>query len=894
MKERLRSNEKAIYRMINAALLTGMALFGAVDFLGTGGRLHLFTALAVIVVLTAMNFMAARGRVLCGVMLLCLLFAGMAVTGWAESLAFLRGFLPWLFGGEVPVPEIPVAMLASSGAMSTLPGTAPASLVAMPQGWIFGYGMLQSAMIAAICYAVQILFEKIPMLKRIFAALLSAGLLISMLLEWEIGHFAVVFLIAYLVLVCVEWIQSRWEKVRKEGSAREAHTLWIMPFLILYLILMAAMPTPEEPYDWMWAKNLYSRVEETFTTLTQNLKWGSREGFGIAFSGFSEEGDLAGDLRQDADEVMTIWVQPERWRHRPENLYLAGNVLDTFDGRGWSRERQGTEGETFLDTAHTLYAVRKANQEYQRDYLREVSLDIRYQDFNTSYVFAPLKTWKLETWDGKALDYQCQGEELRWQGQKGYGTEYSIQYFAMNLGRQEFDQFLEQTAERMWNQAQDQTKNQTQDWRRNQTQNQAQNQTLDHAVDQMQDYASGHMADDTSGHAAGQTLNPVSEAPDEEIWSGVLQECKRRNEYEFTAEDIEAYRQAIYRDYLGNTELSPQTESCLQEMTASAQTQIEKLRAIESSLAALSYTTRPGDLPEWVTGEREFLDFFLLESRQGYCTYFATAFVLLARAEGIPARYVQGYCVPVQEGGTLVYSSMAHAWPEAYLEGVGWIPFEPTPGYGTRRYTPWEPEQPRNHGEGAGELMLPDSDEGIPEGFGIAASPAPEADSTAEENPERPDPEDNTAARRRVLFRNLGLAMLAAMLICAAFWTLDGILYRHRYRKMDLEEKLRTQVLQNLELLRWFGLERKPWETLQELGERASQQPGLEGAGILKFLESYQHVIYGGKQAQEDMIQEAVQEKGKLLGQLKARRKWAYLYCCLKMHLMGIGDICPK
>ena len=38
MKERLRSNEKAIYRMINVALLTGMALFGAVDFLGTEGR----------------------------------------------------------------------------------------------------------------------------------------------------------------------------------------------------------------------------------------------------------------------------------------------------------------------------------------------------------------------------------------------------------------------------------------------------------------------------------------------------------------------------------------------------------------------------------------------------------------------------------------------------------------------------------------------------------------------------------------------------------------------------------------------------------------------------------------------------------------------------------------
>ena len=37
---------------------------------------------------------------------------------------------------------------------------------------------------------------------------------------------------------------------------------------------------------------------------------------------------------------------------------------------------------------------------------------------------------------------------------------------------------------------------------------------------------------------------------------------------------------------------------------------------------------------------------------------------------------VQGFCVPVQEGETAVFSNMAHAWPEAYLEGVGWVPFE--------------------------------------------------------------------------------------------------------------------------------------------------------------------------------------------------------------------------
>ena len=129
MKERLRSNEKAIYRMINAVLLTGMALFGAVDFLGTGGRVHLFTALAAIVALTAMDFMEARGRLLFGAVLLGLLSVGMAVAGWAESLAFLRGFLPWLFGGRMP--EASSAMLMPAAAVPLLSGPVPEISAAM-------------------------------------------------------------------------------------------------------------------------------------------------------------------------------------------------------------------------------------------------------------------------------------------------------------------------------------------------------------------------------------------------------------------------------------------------------------------------------------------------------------------------------------------------------------------------------------------------------------------------------------------------------------------------------------------------------------------------------------------------------------------------------------------
>ncbi|AXH95668.1 transglutaminase family protein [Ornithinimicrobium avium] len=71
-----------------------------------------------------------------------------------------------------------------------------------------------------------------------------------------------------------------------------------------------------------------------------------------------------------------------------------------------------------------------------------------------------------------------------------------------------------------------------------------------------------------------------------------------------------------------------------------------------------------------------------LETRQGYCVQFATAMVMMARSEGIPARMAVGFLPgEIQTDGTRkVIASDAHTWPELWIEGLGWTRFEPTPG----------------------------------------------------------------------------------------------------------------------------------------------------------------------------------------------------------------------
>jgi transglutaminase-like putative cysteine protease len=79
--------------------------------------------------------------------------------------------------------------------------------------------------------------------------------------------------------------------------------------------------------------------------------------------------------------------------------------------------------------------------------------------------------------------------------------------------------------------------------------------------------------------------------------------------------------------------------------------------------------------------DRDFVDYFLFDSRQGYCEYYSTAMVVLLRSLGIPAREAVGLFsgeFDQEQNGYLYRESNAHAWPEAYFPGYGWIRFEPT------------------------------------------------------------------------------------------------------------------------------------------------------------------------------------------------------------------------
>jgi transglutaminase-like putative cysteine protease len=74
---------------------------------------------------------------------------------------------------------------------------------------------------------------------------------------------------------------------------------------------------------------------------------------------------------------------------------------------------------------------------------------------------------------------------------------------------------------------------------------------------------------------------------------------------------------------------------------------------------------------------------FLGEGKEGFCTQFSTSMALLLRDMNVPSRVVYGSTSgeEVSQGEYLVRGSNMHTWVEAYFPGVGWYPFNPTPGF---------------------------------------------------------------------------------------------------------------------------------------------------------------------------------------------------------------------
>lgn len=132
--------------------------------------------------------------------------------------------------------------------------------------------------------------------------------------------------------------------------------------------------------------------------------------------------------------------------------------------------------------------------------------------------------------------------------------------------------------------------------------------------------------------------------------------------------------------YLGSFEnTSAKVSELALGLTATEPTPYDRALAIETYLRQFPYTLDVSAPP----AGKDVVEYFLFDLQEGYCDYYATAMVVMARAAGLPARLAVGYAsgsYDEAQDAFLVSEAEAHSWVEIFFPGIGWTIFEPTAG----------------------------------------------------------------------------------------------------------------------------------------------------------------------------------------------------------------------
>ncbi len=166
-----------------------------------------------------------------------------------------------------------------------------------------------------------------------------------------------------------------------------------------------------------------------------------------------------------------------------------------------------------------------------------------------------------------------------------------------------------------------------------------------------------------------------------------------------TADEIPG---SIRDDFLELPEdFSPQVQELAATIVADAATPADQARALQDYLRTFTYSLEAQE-----GHSEDALEDFLFVNQVGYCEQFAGAFAAMARSIGLPSRVAVGFTPgdedPDDPGTYIVRGEYAHAWPEVFISGAGWVAYEPTPNRGApnaQSYTGVDEQQARA-GEG--------------------------------------------------------------------------------------------------------------------------------------------------------------------------------------------------
>ena len=344
------------------------------------------------------------------------------------------------------------------------------------------------------------------------------------------------------------------------------------------------------------------------------------------------------------------------------------------------------------------------------------------------------------------------------------------------------------------------------------------------------------------------------------------------------------------------------------DLTRDAESPVRKALAIRDYLtgASFAYDLNGAYPPEG----RDFVSWFVLDERRGYCTYYASAMAVMARLAGIPARYAEGYrALSDGTGETLVTGEDAHAWAELYFSGVGWLAFDATPGEGGQNPGGESQDGERGDGETPPEPTPTPEPQATPEpteepgasgGENAEPTPSPEPDETPDDTADAPEPSaepdqadeprPDDAPRRAPIWLFIVLAILLLILVALLIGRRRFIRTSPEYLascEKDARAKLSIWYRASLALLERIGLAPEGGESPEAFAARVVQADGVPQE-LTRLARVIAEAQYAGHEPDNRALTTGKIVYEALLRRMTRRQrlKWH-----LERMLHGIGDV---
>ena len=257
-----------------------------------------------------------------------------------------------------------------------------------------------------------------------------------------------------------------------------------------------------------------------------------------------------------------------------------------------------------------------------------------------------------------------------------------------------------------------------------------------------------------------------------------------------------------------------------------------------------------------------------LEQRRGYCEQFAASMAIMARVLGIPARVAVGYLRgdQTQPGFWVVSAQDAHAWPELYFDGIGWVRFEPTPGIRTGS---------------APDYTRPDATTEVPESLeNPVATSAPDSDPNAAAPLDSPVQEGALTGNEPSRLPLLAAAV--ALVLVAVAPLLVGVLVRgRRWGRVGRDPRLAAEAawadVQDTALE--VGHPTDPAQTVRVAAAGLGDTAGLSDAGrerLVAVALATERARFAQRPADGDTLrQDAAQVRHEFLSLANRRTRWS-------------------